>query len=136
MTRNTPPRSSGSSGASGKGKGARRGGSQPGQVARPRWGRPNRPEATDREGLTARTAPVVPGDAPEEKSVRGDKPGRGDKAARAEKPARDSRDSRDARDGKGAAGAARKAPRKQAVRPPKALRGAAARTSRPEAPSG
>lgn len=138
MTRNTPPRSSGSSGASGKGKGARRGGSQPGQVSRPRWGKPRRPEATDRDGLTVSTAPVVPGEAPTEKParvekpVRAEKPGRGEKPARAEKAVRDGKP---AKDGKGAAGAAAKAPRKQAVRPPKALRGAA-RPSRPETPSG
>lgn len=149
MTRNTPSRSSG---ASGKGKGARRGGgSQPGQVARPRWGKPHRPEATDREGLTARTAPVVPGEAPVEKPVpaekpaRGDKPVRGEKQARGEKPARaekgaqgekGARAEKGAQGEKGAAGAARKAPRKQAVRPPKALRGAGTRPARPETPSG
>lgn len=138
MTRNTPPRSSGSSGASGKGKGARRGGSQPGQVSRPRWGKPRRPEATDRDGLTVSTAPVVPGEAPAEKPARAEKPVRAEKPARGEKPARAEkavRDGKPAKDGKGAAGAAPKAPRKQAVRPPKALRGAA-RPSRPETPSG
>lgn len=58
MTRNNPPRSSGS-GRAGKGKS----GSKPGQVARPRWGaRPARPEATDRDGYTAQTAPLAPGE--------------------------------------------------------------------------
>lgn len=136
MTRNTPPRSSGSSGASGKGKGARRGGSQPGKVARPRWGKPQRPEATDRDGLTARTAPVVPGEPSVEQPVRAEKPARAEKPVRAQKGAQGEKG---ARGEKGAAGAAGKAPRKQAVRPPKALRGAGARParpSRPETPSG
>lgn len=136
MTRNTPSRSSG---ASGKGKGARRGGSQPGRVARPRWGRPARPEATDRDGLTARTAPVVPGE-PEARGA--EKPAKAAKPAKAERPARAEKGPKGeqpAKAGKGAAGGgARKAPRKQAVRPPKALRtaGDAARPQRPQAPSG
>ncbi|GAB7183152.1 class I SAM-dependent RNA methyltransferase [Kitasatospora sp. Ki12] len=153
MTRNTPSRSSGSSG-----KGSRRGGSQPGQVSRPRWGRPSRPEATDRDGLTARTAPVVPGERePEEDRRPGQgQAGKGSSAkgsavkgaagkgaagkgstgkGSAGKGAAAKGAGRDA-SGPGAEGGARKAPRKQAVRPPKALRTAAARPSRPEAPSG
>ncbi|MGW2545443.1 hypothetical protein ACWC5I_32350 [Kitasatospora sp. NPDC001574] len=66
MTRNTPPRSSGSSGGSrsgASGKGSRKGGAgKPGQVARPRWGKPFRPAATDREGFTAQTAERKSGD--------------------------------------------------------------------------
>jgi tRNA/tmRNA/rRNA uracil-C5-methylase (TrmA/RlmC/RlmD family) len=67
VTRNNPPRSSGS-GRAGKGKS----GSKPGQVARPRWGaRPARPEATDRDGFTAQTAPLAPGEpAPRPESKR------------------------------------------------------------------
>lgn len=58
MTRNTPPRSNGKSGQARKG-------AKPGQVARPRWAaRPARPEATDRDGYTAQTAPLAPGEAP------------------------------------------------------------------------
>lgn len=128
MTRNTPSRSSGSSG---KGKGgARRGGSQPGQVARPRWGRPARPEATDRDGLTARTAPVVPG---EPEARKAEKPAKPAKAAKTEKA-----DKGGGPAASGAGAAQRKAPRKQAVRPPKALRAGAApaRPQRPQAPSG
>ncbi len=74
MTPNNPPRSSGSgSGRTGKGKG--KSGSKPGQVARPRWGaRPARPEATDRDGFTAQTAPLAPGEPevrPESKRAAG-----------------------------------------------------------------
>ncbi len=128
MTRNTPSRSSGSSSGKGKG-GARRGGSQPGQVARPRWGRPARPEATDRDGLTARTAPVVPGE-PE--------PRKAEKPAKAEKPVKADKGAKAAKTSADAGGAGRRAPRKQAVRPPKALRAGAApvRPQRPQAPSG
>lgn len=153
MTRNTPPRSSGSSGASGKG--ARRGGSQPGQVSRPRWGRPARPEATDRDGLTARTAPIVPGE-PADRGPAGPGAGKGTPKGSADKSAAGKGASRGAGakgsagkgaskgasrgagqgEPKGAAAAGGKAPRKQAVRPPKALRTAAARPSRPETPSG
>ena len=58
MTRNTPPRSNGKSGQARKG-------AKPGQVARPRWSaRIERPAATDRDGFTAQTAPLAPGEAP------------------------------------------------------------------------
>ncbi len=148
MTRNTPPRSSGSSG-----KGARRGGSQPGQVSRPRWGRPARPEATDRDGLTARTAPIVPGEqAPAEDrkpgqaaagraaagkgGAKGAAKGAGKGAAKAAAGKGAAKGAEGAAGAAGASGAARKAPRKQAVRPPKALRTGPARAPRQETPSG
>ncbi|RKT17907.1 tRNA/tmRNA/rRNA uracil-C5-methylase (TrmA/RlmC/RlmD family) [Streptomyces sp. 1114.5] len=146
MTRNTPPRSSGSS----SGKGARRGGSQPGQVSRPRWGRPARPEATDRDGLTARTAPIVPGEqvpsegrtpgqggAGQGGSGRGGAKGAAGKGAAKGAAGKGAGKGADGASGaSGAPGGARKAPRKQAVRPPKALRTAGARAPRPETPSG
>lgn len=112
MTRNTPSRSHGSSG-----KGARKGGAaKPGQVARPRWGKPSRPEATDRDGLTARTAPL----APEERAPQ-----------REEEPSRPARG--EEREGGQAQPKGGARPRKQqAVRPPRALR-AGARASRAEA---
>ncbi len=149
MTRNTPSRSSGASGKGSSGKGARRGGSQPGQVSRPRWGRPARPEATDRDGLTARTAPIVPGEREDREPAgkgagkasgagkgAGKAAGGGKSAGKSPEKGAGKASGKDAAKGAGAAGADRKAPRKQAVRPPKALRTAAARPSRPEAPSG
>ncbi|GAA0678657.1 class I SAM-dependent RNA methyltransferase [Kitasatospora atroaurantiaca] len=94
MTRNNPPRPSGKSGGSGKSAKAGKA-SKPGQVARPRWGaKPARPAATDRDGFTAQTAPLAPGEEPA-------------------KPVREPK-------GPGASKAER--PRKQAVRPPKVLR--------------
>ncbi|MDH6705624.1 tRNA/tmRNA/rRNA uracil-C5-methylase (TrmA/RlmC/RlmD family) [Kitasatospora sp. MAA19] len=157
MTRNNPPRSSGSSGASGKG--ARRGGTQPGQAARPRWGRPTRPEATDRDGLTARTAPLAPGERTEgplpagKAAVKAAAAGKGGAAkgvagkAGAAKGASGKGASGKGASGEGASGkggsaqsaagkgASGKGPRKQTVRPPKALR-TAPRAARPETPSG
>ncbi|GAA2257326.1 class I SAM-dependent RNA methyltransferase [Kitasatospora cystarginea] len=107
MTRNNPSRSAGKSGKSGKS-------AKPGQVARPRWGaKPSRPAATDREGYTAQTAPVVPAE-PKPRAAQ-DRPARAESAA-----------------------SGKSAPRKQAVRPPKALRTVKpARAERaPKAPSG
>lgn len=119
MTRNTPSRSHGSSGSSGgSGKGARKGrAGKPGQVARPRWGKPVRPAATDREGYTAQTAPLAPGERAPEPSERPER------APRAERPA-----AAEPRKEKGRGG---ERPRKQTVRPPKALR--TARPPRTEA---
>lgn len=130
MTRNTPSRSHGSSGSSGgSGKGARKGGAgKPGQVARPRWGKPPvRPAATDREGFTAQTAPLAPGERTPEPAERPARPERTERAPRAERPAAAGSRAAEPRKEK-AKGAER--PRKQAVRPPKALR---TRAPRPEA---
>lgn len=144
MTRNTPSRSSGSSG-----KGARKGAAKPGKVARPRWGKPVRPAATDRDGFTAQTAPLAPGepaparpaeaDTGKPKAARTQKTDGAQKAERTQKAER-SKDG--APKGDRAQGSRAQAPRtpgerprKQAVRPPKALR-TAPRAARPETPSG
>jgi len=100
VTRNNPPRPSGKSGGSGKSAKAGKA-SKPGQVARPRWGaKPARPAATDRDGFTAQTAPLAPGEEPAQ-PVREPKGSGGPRKPEASKAER---------------------PRKQAVRPPKVLR--------------
>ncbi len=111
MTRNNPSRSSGRQGRPGRTSGAK-----PGQVAHPRWSsRPARPEATDREGNTARSLPPVPGEQrPAEPA-----PGRAARSApkeRAPKPAQG------APKGAGAKKPARQGRKPGAVRAPKALR--------------
>lgn len=135
MTRNTPPRSNGSSGSKGSssgkggasGKGARKGGAaRTGQVARPRWGKPVRPAATDRDGYTAQTAPLAPVEQPARPERT--QPERTERAERAERPAergeRRERTDRGERAGRTERAERPKAAgtRKQTVRPPKALR--------------
>ncbi|MFE7492597.1 hypothetical protein ACFU6L_34615, partial [Kitasatospora sp. NPDC057541] len=107
MTRNTPSRSHGSSG-----KGARKGGAsgRPGQVARPRWGKPSRPEATDRDGFTARTAPLAPEERAPQRAEEPSRPERSERAARPERAARG--EAREGGEGQSKGGAQR--PRKQA----------------------
>jgi len=147
VTRNNPSRSSGRSGGTGgSGRSGRTGGSgrtsgaKPGQVAHPRWGtRPSRPAATDREGYTAQTAPLAPGEqAPERPQPRAENRPKGagaGKSAGAGKGPRGAGGSGAAggsggAGGAGGAGESRRSggakgagqPRKQAVRPPKALR--------------
>lgn len=144
MTRNTPSRSSGSSG-----KGARKGAAKPGKVARPRWGKPVRPAATDRDGFTAQTAPLAPGEPAPARPAEADtgKPKaartqKTDSAQKAERTQKAERSKDGAPKGDRARGSRAQAsrtpgerPRKQAVRPPKALR-TAPRAARPETPSG
>ncbi|MFD7833070.1 hypothetical protein ACFV6I_37065, partial [Kitasatospora sp. NPDC059803] len=131
MTRNTPSRSSGSSG-----KGARKGAATPGKVARPRWGKPVRPAATDRDGFTAQTAPLAPGEPaparPAEADTgkpKADRTQKTDRAQKAERTQKAERSKDGAPKGDRAQGSRAQAsrtpgerPRKQAVRPPKALR--------------
>ncbi len=144
MTRNTPSRSSGSSG-----KGARKGAATPGKVARPRWGKPVRPAATDRDGFTAQTAPLAPGEPaparPAEADTgkpKADRTQKTDRAQKAERTQKGERSKDGAPKGDRAQGSRAQAsrtpgerPRKQAVRPPKALR-TAPRAARPETPTG
>ncbi len=144
MTRNTPPRSSGRPSRPGAKTGAKTGG-KPGQVAHPRWSnRPARPSATDRDGFTAQTAPLAPGESERSedrptavpKSAMKGGPKSASKAkgeAGKATPAKGSAAAKGAGAGKPARGAAgdgqdrpaapkARQPRKQAVRPPKALR--------------
>ncbi|RKE19126.1 tRNA/tmRNA/rRNA uracil-C5-methylase (TrmA/RlmC/RlmD family) [Streptomyces sp. TLI_171] len=123
MTRNNPPRSSGRQGRPGRTSGAK-----PGQVAHPRWSsRPSRPEATDREGNTARSLPPVPGEqrpaakrataAPGKNAAPGKTP-RTDRAGKAN-TAEGAAKGPDAAKG---AKPARQGRKPGAVRPPKAVR--------------
>ncbi len=123
MSRNTPPRSSGKSAKSGGKSGAKAGGksgAKAGQVARPRWGaRPARPEATDRDGFTAQTAPLAPGESSPPPTAAVKRAAAEKKAAGGQKPAGAKKAAQKAAPGEAKAP---RAPRKQAVRPPKALR--------------
>jgi tRNA/tmRNA/rRNA uracil-C5-methylase (TrmA/RlmC/RlmD family) len=135
VTRNNPPRSSGKgAGQSGKGAGkgagkSGRSGARPGQVAHPRWSnRTERPAATDREGYNAFTAPKAPAEqapaapAAPAASERAAEPARGGaKGGRGGERPRGGDKGRQGRQG-GPQEAAAARPRKQAVRPPKALR--------------
>lgn len=151
MTRNNPPRSSGSSGSSGSkgskgakgakgasGAGARKGAARPGQVARPRWGsKPARPAATDREGLTQQTAPLAPGERAPEPVVRDERPARGADVGRTDGGRAGAARPDAGRTARPEAGRGKQsAARKQTVRPPKALRSATRAPRAEAAPKG